>query len=148
MCETALDPKLRSRWRAIGPHAILDRYPAVFILAERRVNHTVFRCYAIMNDGEVFFPDRAAFPNPAQFQSGVIPLGHNRHAAGLAIEAIDEMRTRTVTEMQPHAADEARQRIAFGRMANQARRFVDHQQIGVFMNDVEQLFHILAQSGS
>ena len=52
MCETALDPKLRSRYRAIGPHAILDGDSAAFILAERRVNHAVFRGYAIMHDGE------------------------------------------------------------------------------------------------
>ena len=120
---------------------MFDGYPAAFILAEGRVNHAVFRGYAIMNDGEVFFLDRAAFPNPAQFARGVIPLGHNRHAAGLAIEAIDKMRASAFAEMHPYTADETGQRIAFGRMTNQARRFVDYQQIGVFMNDVEQFFH-------
>src|SRR6266581_1564127 len=45
------------------------------------------------------------------------------------------------SSMYPYTADETGQRIAFGRMTNQARRFVDYQQIGVFMNDVEQFFH-------
>jgi len=39
--------------------------------------------------------------------------------------------------MQAGAADEAGKFIAFGRMTNQSRRFVDDQQSGVFVDDVK-----------
>lgn len=141
MRDAALDRKLSLRWRAVRSHAILDGNTAAFILAERRVNDAMFRRHVAMNDGEILFFDRAALPNPAQFQRGVIPLGHNRDAAGFTIKAINRMRARGLTEIQPHAADEARQRIAFGRVTNQARRFVNHQQVGVFVDDGEQITH-------
>ena len=40
-------------------------------------------------------------------------------------------------EIKAHAADEAGKFIALGRMTNQSRRFVDDQQSGVFVDDVE-----------
>ena len=42
--------------------------------------------------------------------------------------------------MPTGAADEAGKFIAFGRMTNESRRFVDDQQVGVFVDDVEQVF--------
>jgi hypothetical protein len=42
--------------------------------------------------------------------------------------------------MQAGAADEAGKFIALGGMTNQSRRFVDDQQAGVFVDDVERVF--------
>jgi hypothetical protein len=39
--------------------------------------------------------------------------------------------------MQPGAANQAGHLIAFGRMADQSGWFVDDQQVGVFVNDIE-----------
>lgn len=42
--------------------------------------------------------------------------------------------------METGAADEAGKGVALGRMADQARRFVDDQQVGVLVEDGEQFF--------
>ena len=42
--------------------------------------------------------------------------------------------------MEAGAADEAGEFIALGRMTDQAGRFVDDQQVGVFVEDGEEVF--------
>src|SRR6185503_4444100 len=114
--EPSLDPKRCLRWCAVRSHAILDGDAAPLVLGQRRVNHAAFRSHMAMNDGVILLLHRAAFPNPAQFKSGVIALGHNRDAAGLAIQTIDKMRSHALPEIKPDAANEAGPRVAFGWM--------------------------------
>ena len=40
-------------------------------------------------------------------------------------------------QIKAGAADEAGKFVALGRMTDEARRFVDDQQVGVFVEDVE-----------
>ena len=40
-------------------------------------------------------------------------------------------------QIQADATDQAGEFIALGRVADEARRLVDHQQVGVFMEDVK-----------
>ncbi len=49
-------------------------------------------------------------------------------------------RGRRSVQIKADAADKAGKFIAFGRMTNQSRRFVDDQQAGVFVEDGEQVF--------
>src|ERR1043165_6977881 len=44
--------------------------------------------------------------------------------------------------MQPHAPDQTRIPIAFGRMTNQPGRFVDDEQIVIFVDDLKKFFHV------
>ena len=44
-------------------------------------------------------------------------------------------------QIKADAADEAGKLIAFGRMTNQSRRFVNDQQVGVFVEDGKQVVH-------
>lgn len=63
------------------------------------------------------------------------------HAAGFAVEAVDEMGGDSVAEVQAHAADEAGINVPLGGMADEAGGLVDGQQVGVFMEDGEQFGH-------
>ena len=51
-----------------------------------------------------------------------------------------EDRGRRYVQIKAGAADEAGKFITFGRMTDEARRFVDDQQVRVFVDDVEQVF--------
>src|SRR5205823_13400457 len=44
-------------------------------------------------------------------------------------------------QVQSHAADQAGVGVGFRRVTDQACRFVDHEQLGVFVNDLEQFVH-------
>jgi hypothetical protein len=52
------------------------------------------------------------------------------------------MRPGVGPQVHPHAADEARKLVAFGGMANQVGRLVNHQQFRVFVYDLEKLVHV------
>jgi hypothetical protein len=47
---------------------------------------------------------------------------------------------RNSVQINPCPADEAGVFVAFGRMTNQISGFVDDEQVGVFINDIEQFF--------
>src|SRR5262249_16511379 len=129
--------KGRLRWGAVRSHAILDGHAAPLVLAQRRVNHPVFRGHMAMNNGVILLLHGAAFPNPAQFKGRVIPFGHKRNATGLTIQAIDKLWSHALPEIKPDAADEAGHRVAFGWMTYQARWFVYHQKSSVLVDHVE-----------
>jgi hypothetical protein len=93
-----------------------------------------------MDNGDIFLLDRSRFPKPAQFASGRVLFGHERHSAGFAVEAVNEMRPDTLTQMQAHPTNQTRSSIALRRMANQTSRLVDDQQVGVFVENVQSSF--------
>jgi len=157
----AFDPIFGLRGRAVGADAILDGDPAVLIPAERGVNEAVVVANMAVDDGEVFFLDGAGLPDFSQFAGGPGIFGEEDDAAGFAVEAIDEVGlgsgvrglasgigkswsrltpAATVAEVQPGAADEAGKLIPLGGMADEAGRFVDDEQVGVFMEDGQEVF--------
>ena len=86
------DPKFRLRRRAVGTHAIFDGDDTVFIFAERRVNQTVIVAQVAVDDGEIFFFNGAAFQNFPKFTRNIGIFRHDDHAAGFAVETVDQMR--------------------------------------------------------
>lgn len=139
--EAADDDELRLRRRTIGAHAIHDRYTTLFVLAKRRVNQTAAFAQMAVNDGEVFFLDCPALEDSSQFTGGFRGLGDEHDPAGFAVEPVDKAWRDIRSEMRAHATDQAGVAVGLGRMTNQARRLVDHQQVGVFVQDVEQAIH-------
>lgn len=140
----ARDVKLRLRGRTIRAHRVLDGDDARFVLAQRRVDETVLLANMPMNNGGVFFFHGARFPNGAELAGGFGIFCNDDEAARFAVEAVDQMRADRFTlvrKINPHPADEAGINVSLGRMADEARRFVDHQQVGVFVNHIEQMFH-------
>ena len=158
--KAVLDPKFGLGGGAVGADAVFDGDLALLILAERRVNQAVVVAHVAVDDGEIFLPDGAAFPDFAEFAGGFGIFGDDDDAAGFAVEAVDEMRLgswvwdlrswilkgrsraggRRSIQINSGAADEAGEFIALGRMTNQSGRFVDDQQAGVFVDDGEQVF--------
>lgn len=112
----------------------------MLVLAQRRVNRPLLRRDVTVDDGEVFFFNSAIFPDFAQLTSRLGIFCHDDHAAGLAVKAVDQM-SRRATEVQAHAADEAGILVAFRGMADQARRFVNYQQVGILMDHLEKFLH-------
>jgi hypothetical protein len=139
--QTPLDPKFSLRRRTVGAHAILHGDEAVFVPAERRGNDPPFRRDVAVDDGKIFLFNGAVFQNFPESARDPGIFGDEDHAAGFAVEAVDEMRWRGTFQMQPRAADQTGSFAVFGRMADESRRFVDDQQFTVFKNDVEQIFH-------
>ena len=90
-----------------------------------------------MDDGDVFLLNDAIFPQLAQLPGGGGIFGDDGHAAGFAVQAVDQMALRT--QIKPHAADEAGEFAVFGGMADQAGGLVQDQQVGVFVDNVEQV---------
>ena len=92
MMEPAFDPEFGLGRRAVGTDAILDGDEAALVLAERRVDEAVVVVDVAVDDGEVFLPDGAGFPDFSQLagQGGV--FGDEDDAAGFAVEAVDQIR--------------------------------------------------------
>jgi len=142
--KSAFDKKFCLRRRAIGADAIFHGDAAVFVLAERRVNQTMFFVHAAMHDGEVFFFDGAAFQNFSQFAGGPGIFRDDNHAAGFAVEPVDEMRLRGISQMQARAADQTGHLAVLGRMTDKSGGFVDDEQSVIFKNDLKKFFHNLS----
>lgn len=127
--------------RTVGPDTIFDGNRALLILAQRKVNHHRRLSDMAVNNCEITLFNLARLPIPAQFERGLGGFRNQNQAAGLPIEAIDEMRMDRFTEVNSHTANQAGERTALGRMADQIRRLVNHQQMLVFVHDVEQVGH-------
>jgi hypothetical protein len=97
--EAAFHKKFRSRGSAVRPHAILDGDAALFILAERRINHSLRRTHVAMHDGNVFFMNRATLPYLPQRPSALRIFGHENDTAGFAIKPIHQVQIRFRTQM-------------------------------------------------
>ncbi len=146
--EMAFDRKVGLRGGAVGSDLVLDGDTAVGIGTERSDDAAVGFGDGAVDDGEVLLLDGATFPGAAQAAGGGVGLRHDHDAAGFAVEAVDELRMAFGAEVQAHAADEARVNIPLGGMADEAGRLVEDQQVGVFAEDLEQLFHALIGSGN
>ena len=92
--KTPLDEKFRLRQRAVGPDAILDGDDAAFVLAERRVNRPLPCRDMAVDDGEIFFLNGAAFKDLPEFAGGFGIFCDQNHAAGFAVEAVDQGRSK------------------------------------------------------
>src|ERR1051325_1341365 len=141
--EAAHDFDLGLRGRAVRADAVFDGHGARLVLAERRVDEVGMGRDVSVDDREVAFGDRAGFPNAAEFTGGGKGLGDDDDAAGVAIETVDQAGLRVGAEVEAHAADEARIRVALGRMADEPGGLVDHKQVGVFVENVEQQRHVV-----
>jgi hypothetical protein len=133
--------------RAVGAHTIFDGDNAAVVLAKRGINQAVVVADVAVDDGEVFLLDGAGFPDFAEFAGDNGIFGDEDDTAGFAVEAVDQMSRKLRVEgcrlqIEAGAADEAGKFIAFGGMTNQSRRFVDGQQVSVFVDDVEQFVQL------
>src|SRR5262245_36881861 len=93
-----------------------------------------------VNDGEVLLINKPRLPKSAQFASGIVLFGNDGDSTRLPLQSVDQVRTRGLAQVQSDATDQARVFIRLGWMTHETRRFVDHQQVGIFMDDLEQLF--------
>jgi hypothetical protein len=77
---------------AVGTNAIFDHDLTRFILAERERDGAMFHRHGAVDDGEVFFLDRAFLEQLADLTRRRAIARRDGHATGFAIEAIDQMR--------------------------------------------------------
>ena len=95
----AFDRIVRLCGRAIGADTILNRHEALFVFPQRRVNRPLRFAHMTMHDGQVIFFDPATLPECAQRERGFVSFGEYRDATGFAIQPIDEMRARFLTQI-------------------------------------------------
>ena len=105
-------------------------------LPRAQVNGAGILAHRAVDDGDVFFSHGPVFPQLAQFAGGGGVLGHDGNAAGFAVEAVDQ--AGFCAQIEARAADQAGKLAVLGGMANQAGGFVDDQQVGVLVENVEQ----------
>ena len=136
------------RCAAVRAHAILDRHPARLVAAKRLVDGAGVRPDVAVNNRVVRLPHTAAFPKPPQFLRRLVVLGQQHDAGCLTVKPVDHMHRRRLAKVQPRAADQAAHLVALGWVANQIGRLVDHQQLVVLVDDLEQLVgHAAARPG-
>jgi hypothetical protein len=100
-----------------------------------------------MHNRQIFLLHAATFPQSPQGTRGFVPFRDKNHPAGFAVQSIYQMWTGFRSEIKSDAANEAGVFVGFGWVTDQARHFVDHQQVGVFMDNFEKLFHQLPSAG-
>jgi len=89
--KTAFDKIIRLRERAVGADAIFDGDMALFVPAKRGVYGPLLRRHVAVDYGEVFLRDRAACHDFPEFTGGLWIFRDQNHAAGLAVETVDQM---------------------------------------------------------
>jgi hypothetical protein len=134
---------------AIGTDAIFHGHDAVFIFSQGRVDEAVLLADVAMHYGKIFFLNEAVFQGFAERAGGLRIFRDQNHAAGFAVEAVDQIRLEAWGlsaggQMQTGAADEAGRLAVLGGMTDQAGGFVDREQVGIFKNDLKKLFHNLS----
>ena len=79
-----------------------------------------------------------------QFRVGLIGAGHEDHAAGVAVEAVDDARpvqpaagAEGRAEVELQGAGQRARPVASGRMHDHARRLVDDRHVLVLVEDVQ-----------
>jgi len=123
---------------AIGADAVFDGYDAVLVFAQGGVDDAAIGTYMTAHDGLVNLPHLAALPLLAELFGGGVGLGDKHKAAGLAVEAVNEVRIDAFTQMDTHPADEARVDIAFRGVADEVGGFVEDEEFVVFVDDFEE----------
>jgi hypothetical protein len=74
----------------------------------------------------------------AELFGGGIGLGDEHESAGLAVEAVDEVRIDAFTQMDTHAADEAGVDVALRGVADEVGGFVEDEEFVVLVDDFEE----------
>ena len=90
-----------------------------------------------VDNGEVSLLDQSFFPKLAQLHRRAQVLGDQNQPAGFAVQAINQMGLGGRPKMEADAADQTGILIPLRGMTDQARLFIDNQQLVVFMNDLE-----------
>jgi hypothetical protein len=122
-----------------GCHTVLNGDTRFGVRPERRVHNPQPKKFAVGNC-EILFVDGAGFPKHSQMESR-LPVFRDYHdSAGFPVKPIDQV-SLGVPQIKADATDQAGINVAFGRMADQARRFIDDQKVVVFGDDVEEMFH-------
>ena len=149
--------KFRLRGGPIRANAVFDGHNAGLVFAKGRINGSQIRHHMTMDNGQIFLLDGAGLPDFAQFTGGFGIFSNEDEAGGLAIEPVNQIRRggrmrnggwrgvkQTLTlQIDTGTADEAGILIALRRMTDEIGRFVDDEQVGVFVDDGEQFFQTL-----
>src|ERR1043165_6491128 len=88
-----------------------------------------------MHNGEIAFAYGPCFPNATQFQGSRGIPGDEHDSAGLPVETIDHLWLGSISQVQPHSANETGISVTFGRMADEPGWLVNDQQIVAFVDD-------------
>jgi hypothetical protein len=88
-----------------------------------------------VDDGLIAFQHFPRFPELAQGAGELIRLRHQHEAAGFAVETVDHVGGGILAEVQSHAADQAGPGIGLRRVADEARRLVEHEQAVVLVDN-------------
>lgn len=141
-CEPLLDAELCLCRCAIRAHAILDGNGTAVVPAYWDIDQTVFIAHMAVDNGQITLGNGAGFPEFAQLSCHLGALGHHDDAAGFAIQPVDQSGLHALAKIESRTADQTGHFAALCRMTNQSRRFVDHQQLGIFKDYLEQLAHV------
>ena len=99
------------------------------------------------DQGEILLFDRAGLELRGQAGVGQVVPGHEDHAAGVAVEAVDDARpawgrrpAELAAEMVLHGAGQRAGPVPAGGMDHHSRRLVDHREPLVLVEDFQGMF--------
>jgi len=93
-----------------------------------------------VNNGEILLGHTARFPDLAQFTGHFGGFGKQDNPTGFTVQTMNQMRRDGGFKMEPCATDQAGIFVALGGMTHETGWLVDHQQVGIFVNDFKQFF--------
>ena len=131
---------------AVRADAILDCHLAMNVLAQWGLNQSARLADPPVNNGQVFLIYFSSLPKAPQASRGGRVFCQQSHAAGFAIEPVDELGMRIAAQLLARPADQAGKLIRLGRMTHQACRFINDQQLGGLVKNLKQLFHVFSES--
>ena len=137
MKESTQHPNVRPRRCAVVAHAIFDCHRTAVVAAERRIDGEDVRRNVPVHDGEIDFFNRTPFEQPSELRGDCAVPRYDDDTAGFAVETIDEA-SLGMPEIQAHATDRARELSLSGRVTHEPRGFVDHEEVVILVQDVEE----------
>ena len=111
--------------------------------ADRLIDEIAVVIGIARDDGEILLFDRSLLELAGEREMNLIGLGHDHHAAGVAVEAVDDARPRRaagaaqLVEVKLQGAGQRAGPMPLRRMHDHAGRLVDRRQPFVFIQNIE-----------
>lgn len=121
---------------AVFTDSILDGYRAGLVRAQREFDCGDRWIRPAMYQGFILLANLTCFPDAANFPGRLEVFGNQDKATRFPIQTIDKVGFLFRAEVEAQPGDQTGHFIPLGRMTDQIRRLVHHQQVLVLINDL------------
>jgi hypothetical protein len=123
----------------IGSNTVLDGHRTGHLAPQRGIDGPVTQRHSATNQGDVLLGDQTRRPQRAQLRPSFVRFGEDHDPARLPVEAVDHVGFKTQVNANP--THQTGILVSLGRMADQACRFAQDQQVCILVQDLKQSHH-------